>query len=207
MKKVSLPLAKISVLLFAVNLAGCAHGGRDFNYAATSSLEPGNLKSSEYKKVIGAEPLQQRTITNVDGRFDLVRYLHVSAILGTAKVHTVILEFKNDILNAYIRTSNFDDEVLGFHRDKVKQLIKGISTKKDVRRVMGKAHGIGLCPTFMEDYTPDCTRGTEVWSWMAISQLSSFTAAANGLLVDIRAIFVIFDANGVVSDVRLSKGL
>jgi len=200
-------LLTMYVVILAAMLTGCASVGHDFNYAVTSSLELGQLKKSEYQNLIGDEPTKTSVINDNNGNYEVVCYVYSHANIATAKARTVILEFKNDLLNAYVRTSSFDEDKNEYPSDRASEIKKGISSKKDILTLLGKAHGKGKCPSTLADYKERCTKGAEVWSWMAMSQLSTLGHSYAGSQVKHNSIFITFDTNDIVCDIQISQDL
>jgi hypothetical protein len=194
-------------VILAIILTGCASVGHDFNYSATSTFELGQLNKSECQNLIGGEPFKTSVVTDNNGNFEIIRYEYAHGNIATLKSRLVILEFKNDLLNAYVRTSSFDEDKTDYPADRTKDIKKGISTKNEVSTLLGIAQGRGRCPSNLEDYKLRCTNGAEVWSWITMSQLSTLGHTYAAQQVKYNSIFITFDNKDIVSDIQISQDL
>jgi hypothetical protein len=198
-------LAPLAATLLAVVVTGCASTGHSFNYAAADSLELGQMRSSEYRNVFGEKPSAIGSQSTSDGKFEIARYTYAYADMGNAEARTLVLEFKNGDLNAYQHLSSFTKDKTTAAVENADQVKNGISTKNDVLDILGKPNGKARCPSVLDDFKGRCSKGVEVWSWMAMKKLSTFGSAYGGARPKVNMVFVIFDANGVVAETEISQ--
>lgn len=196
----------IMALFFALIGAGCATAGHSFRNEAVSSLELGQLKSSECRATFGTHPSATSQELKDEGKFEVVRYTYASANPGTAQGRTLIVEFKNDTLNAFIYVSSFSDDRTLTSFDKASQIVKHVTTKDGVLNLLGKPCGKALSPCTLNDYKNRFGSGVEIWTWQAVSKIVTMAASYGGRHRPARkSIFVTFDKNGVVAEVLTSE--
>jgi hypothetical protein len=196
-----------SLLLLAGStfLSGCASVGHNFNYTAAATLDLGKMQASDAKSLFGGKPDATTQTITADGKFEVSRYSYAFADMGSARARTVIVEFKNGRLNAYVYLSSFDKEQSPIDLEKVGQIKEHQSTKSEVLNILGKPNGKALCPSTLDDFKKRCETCTEVWTWQGMSSLSTFGAAYGGKKPAIKTIFVSFDKEGVVSDFQTNE--
>ena len=196
----------VSLLLIAASalISGCASVGHKFNYDASANLELGKMQASDYQSIFGGKPTATSKTTTADGKFEVVRYTYAFADMGTARARTVVLEFKDGRLNAYVYLSSFDREQNPVALEKVSQIKDRVSTKSEVLDILGKPNGKALCPSTLDDFKQRCEKCIEVWTWQGMGSLSTFGAAYGGKRPAIKTIFVSFDKNGVVSESQIN---
>jgi len=197
--KVTLPLA-----LAVSMLCGCASVGRDFKHQNTASLALGETRSSDYQTLFG-KPNSVEVKDTADGKFELIRYLYAYADMGSARTRLLDLEFRDSLLNSYHYMSSFDKDKTVMNADQLQGIQRGTSKKSDVLQLLGKPHGMARCPSHDADFKDRCAKGAEVWLWTVVGKVSTFGAAYGGDQVEIQNIFVVFDNEGVVTEVETSK--
>jgi hypothetical protein len=183
-------------------VSGCVSVGHTFSYATASNLELGQLTLSDCRSVFGEKPSAVSQQINADGKYDIVRYTYAHANMGSARARTLILEFKDGKLNAYVYISSFAGELISVPVDKINQLKKGESTKADVLNLLGKPNGKALCPSTLDDFKSRCAGNSEIWTWQSIGSLSTFGAAYGGERPTVTTLFVTFDKTGVVNEIQ-----
>jgi hypothetical protein len=167
-------------------------------------LELGKTRSTNYQTLFG-KPSAAEFKENVDGKFELARYVYAHANMGSARARILDLEFRDGLLNAFHYASSFDKDKTVMNSEQLKQIQRGSSNKSDVLRILGKPHGRALCPSYNADFKDKCGKGNEIWVWTAMNKLSTFGAAYGGDQVEMHNVFISFDGNGVVTDVESSE--
>jgi hypothetical protein len=180
-------------------LSGCASAGHTFNYAAASNLELGQLALSDYRSVGNERPSATSHHINADGTYDILRFNYGQADLASINTRALMLEFKDEKLNAYLHVSNFKGEMISIPMDKIGQIKKGESTKTDVLNLLGKPTGKALCPTTLSDFKERCNGNSEIWTWQSLGSLSSWSRS---LQAPVTTVFVTFDNAGVVKEIE-----
>ena len=200
----SLKLTFLLILLVCLQ-SGCASLGRDFKYQNTTSLKLGQTSSSDYQEMFG-KPLAVKLKDTSDGKFELVRYLYAYAGMGTARTRVLDLEFRDGVLNSYNYLSSFDKDKTVVNADQLKQIQRGVSRKNEVLQFLGKPHGMARCPSQHADFKDRCNRESEeIWVWTVLEKLSTFGSAYGGAQIESYNIFIIFDKDGVVTEVESAR--
>jgi hypothetical protein len=204
MTRFSGSIAVVLVAVLSLLAGGCASVGGDFTYSGPGSIKLGQTKSSEYEALFGS-PYSATVKTTAQGKFDEVRYLYAYANMASAQSRLLDLEFRNGLLNAYYFLSSFDHDKTLIQADGFSQIKKGESTKADVMRLLGEPHGKAVSPTEHMDFKDRAAKGAEVWVWTAMGSVSTFGAAYGGQKVTSSSIYLVFDANGVVTDIETEE--
>ena len=181
---------KLAILQCALILSSCATAPKRFNYTSVPALELGQLKVSEYPDRFGKPTLVGRKIT-AEGSFDVARFRDVKGTSG----RELVLEFKEDVLNAFFYTSSFAEDRTNADLTKTDQLKVGTSTKEDVARILGRPQGKARCPTVLRDFKDSCDKGKEIWAWTAADRAPTRNAPLKASYV-----YVAFDNDGKVVD-------
>ncbi|HEY5909985.1 MAG TPA: hypothetical protein VJA21_05215 [Verrucomicrobiae bacterium] len=183
---------------------GCASVGKDFKYQGAGSLELKQTRSSDYQALFG-KPNSVEMKETSEGKFELVRYLYAYADMGSARSRVLDMEFRDGTLNSYHYLSSFDKDKTTVNADQLKQIQRGVSKKEDVLQLLGKPHGKALCPSYDADFKDKCGKGAEIWLWTVMGKASTFGVAYGGDQIEVHNIFVIFDKDGVVTEVESSQ--
>lgn len=187
-------------------LTGCATKvGYPFNYAVTPALAPGKLQVLDCLSTFGDNPVARDESTTMAGQFEMVRYVYGESKGGTARVHSVVLEFKNTLLNAFIYVSSFEGETNSVPLDKVDKIVNRVSTKAEVLKALGKPNGQARCPSMLVEFQQKCENCVEIWSWESLSTFSTSTTSKRGRgknKPSIKSIYIAFDQAGVVSQIQ-----
>ncbi len=174
-------------ITIAIVFCGCASIGKDFKYQNVGLVELGQLRSSDYQAMLG-KPDSVEVKETADGKFELVTFGSAAVGIGySARWRTLILEFRDGILNAYSYANNFDKTSINTER--LGEIKPNASKKEDVLRTLGKPDGKGLCPTYSA-FQEVCEKGHEIWVWTSMER--GFNAKA-------KVMMVCFDKDGVVT--------
>jgi hypothetical protein len=198
---------QIKLILFLsgslLMLCSCASFGPDF-HPNPAVLKLGQFKSSECIKLFGESNGTQYKTTS-DGKYELVNYQYTKNILGSVNSRLLILEFKDGVLNAYEFSSSFDEDKTKADLQGADHLREGIGklSQDDVTHALGEPDGKSLCPTTLSDYKDKCAKGTEIWAWFSTDKLKF--GFSNHYDEKATTVYVIFDANGKVSDVQTEE--
>jgi hypothetical protein len=184
-------------LILAIISIGCATVGKEFNYSRRSDLVIGETMQADAEKLLG-EPVKSSSVSNENGSFKVLQYAYAYADPTGAKARVLNVEFKNDFLNALIYNSGFPEDSTAFNIEAFSQISRTVSTKTDVKRIMGEPSGKALCPTSFVDFKSACENGTEVWAWV-------YTQKSQGLdtrTIKSRVCKVAFGVNETVSSIE-----
>ncbi len=184
---ISLFAVLLSLLLF---LSGCMTYGREFNFQNIDKLVLGETQKAEYENLFG-KPITVDSRKDPESEFETVSYAYGAANFSTGRIRTLLMEYKNGVLNAYRYISSFQEDRTLADVPLFDQIEIG-QKKEDVERLLGKPSGKALCPTLLEIYSEHCNFGKEVWSWNSVSEVIA------GKSPEIIVIYVIFDREGAV---------
>lgn len=184
------------VLIFAVGiLSGCTSGFQ-FNHEGVADLDLHKVKKSEYMQIFG-DPFK---ITNmlVGGDKYQIAWYHFGfrPFFRNTSVRNLLLEFKNDELNAYMYASSFKSDKTRVDISKVDSIKIGISTRDDVLSLLGKPYAKAYCPSQLVDFKDNCTKAKEVWEWLA------FELGYADKVIKKKYTIIMFEENGKVVDFK-----
>jgi hypothetical protein len=171
-----------------------------FNHNKFSDLDLHKMRSTEYTDTFG-EPFRTTNLTTSDGKYKQVWY-HSSIrdyLVGNVSRRNLLLEFKDDELNAYIYASSFDEDKTQIDLTKVDQIKIGTSSKNDIFTLLGKPYGKAICPSVLVDFKDNCAKATEIWAWLKFDKTGSI---AGNDPRGRKSLFIMFDASGRVIDIK-----
>jgi hypothetical protein len=198
-QKVLLPLIFSCALMF---LCSCTSVGTKFSPPDPDKLQFGKLQASDAIALFGKPDGTVRKMTS-DGNLKVYKYAYALVNFGVASERVLLLEFKEEKLNAYFNWSSFREDKTTFDPATVDKLKAGIAklTKNEVTALVGKPDGKALCPSTITCFKDHCDKNTEVWGWYMKDNLN-FWRPPN---VKVTELFVSFDANGTISDVETDE--
>ena len=186
-------------LLFAlavmatVALTGCA--GTNFVRPAEGEIVVGKSAPAEVTKKMG-DPWQSGELMKNEQNLKVTKYAYAatggaSAYPGVVPARAITFAFFNDKLVGQEFTSSFKEDLTDFDSNKVSQLVKGKTTKKEVVELFGKPTGEAIYPVI---------KGTKDYAY-------SYTyAQAKGTAFNMKfyskSLVVSFNDAGIVSDVE-----
>ncbi len=110
------------------------------------------------------------------------------------------LEFREDILYAYITVSSFDNDSTNFSYTKSKEIKVGDSIDEVVKRI-GEPSGMGKCPMNTGKFSGFCKDGEYTWMWLY--------AKTNGMMnsdkLHAKAFLVGVDKEGKVIEIERDR--
>lgn len=189
MKKFILILVGIILVSF---FSGCASVGRDFNYQHPTKLELARTTSKKAFELFGV-PYRSASISNKNGDSKIMRYTYAYGDLGGVTARALILEFKEETLNAYLYSSGFPEDTTEFEFEASKKIKVG-SSQRDVLNILGDPSGKAICPSNLGDFAKECEQGKGIWAWAFYSKSKSFDIHN----IKFRTVYIIFDENGIV---------
>ena len=196
-KKLFLPF----ICIFLSLIIGCATVGREFNYHNRKQLNLESTTVEEAIKLFG-EPYESKEMSNKDGNFKELVYSFAKAdAIGGASARQLSLEFRENILNGYLYISGFSVDATDFNYDSIKNIEVGTSNKENVLNIIGEPSGKILCPSY--SYSTRCEKGNEIWFYAFVYQ-SQEQKKKN---TKTKMLILIFDENGVVTDLEASKDI
>lgn len=163
------------------------------------SLELGHLTTADYVNIFG-KPYSKRIQTTKDGDFETVSYQYAESTVSSASTRVLLLEFRNQKLNAYEYVSSFDHDKTKVELEKLDAIKTGIGklTKKDIVSLLGKPNGECKCPSKLDDFKDRCGEGAEIWAWFAAKKIDLW---AKGKF-EAASIYLLFNSDGKLIDVQ-----
>jgi len=162
------------LLTSMLTLCSCSAGLR-FNHDKVATLDLHQFKSTEYVNLLD-EPFRTSNTVTADGKYKHAWYYSAlrDYLIGNVSRRTLLLEFKDEELNAYLYMSSFDSDKTQLDLPKVDQIKIGISSKNDLLSLLGKPSGKALCPSVWGEFKDRCAKASEVWAWMKIDKQARF---------------------------------
>lgn len=184
-------------------LCSCASVGNNFSLSDTDKLPLGTSRTSEVISLLG-KPTNQAIQTTTDGDYEVRRYNFAKVVISTGSAKLLLLEFKNDKLNAYLFASSFDEDRTVVDFQQIDRLRAGVGKldKVEVLAMMGKPDGKALCPSTLPDFKERCPKATEIWSWAMADKFD----ANSPLYIETTLLCIMFDANDKISSVEMEDG-
>jgi len=201
MKIVKLSVGAISILSLMF-LCSCATVGTNFKSSSLDTLEFGKMTPPQAIKLFG-KPYSTYSKTATNGNFLTYKYYYAATRPGAAFERVLLLEFKEEQLNAYIWWSSFEMDKTKFDVDAVNKIKGGVGklTKDDVVTIMGAPQGKALCPSIVGNFKDLCEKNTELWDWYMRDSINLWTKK------DVKSseLIVSFGLDGKVSSVELTQ--
>ena len=186
------------VLLIPIVLLLAACVGRDFTRPAPDSLRLGQTTWAEVAERYG-EPFKESvyTLDGVDIVTEIYAYGSLAANHHQAKInsdgaaHKLEFKFHRNILVGYVYSSSRAEDHTDFDETKSAEIIKGVSTKADVIKLLGKPGGYYIYPMIASPsgdaavYYYTETRAGVAKQTQTLSKLLVITFAQNGVVSDV----------------------
>jgi hypothetical protein len=166
-----------SFIILVCILFGCATVGGPFPYQNKQNIVIGKTTKDEGIQLFGS-PFGTTKTSNANGNFSILKYAYANG--GGSRV--LIIEFKDNVLNAYIYVSSFEEDSTKFDYAVGKTIKEGSFNKAVVLKKMGKPAGKALCPSTMGDFKQLCHTEKEVWKWAFGSKHLNIAFNKNGIV-------------------------
>ena len=185
--------------MFVLLSAGCATVGYSFNYQNRSQLHIGTTTYAQALAFLGTPRLSN--VTDAASETKILQYMYATGSLFGATSRVLLLEFRNDVLNAYVYNSSFPGDSTDFPFSSTANIQPGRSTRSYVKSLLGEPSGGGVCPCELFARASDLA-GTEVWIWV----FTPPTRALARKVIVSKQVVITFDACGTVARVESSGG-
>jgi len=183
----------ISLTVEAVEL------GNLYNYKYNNHLELGKTTVQDAIAQYG-RPHERFDVNSQLYSYVFLRYLSTDLSLFSGQARMSYLEFRENILYAYITVSNFDNDSTKFNYAKAK-VIKVGDTIDEVINMIGIPSGKGKCPINTGRFSGFCKKGEFTWMWLY--------AKTNGMLnsdkLKAKAFLVGVDRDGKVIEIERER--
>lgn len=189
----------VALVLFFLVIS-CATVGKPFNYQNRDQAKLGKTTINDAIQLFGSPKGRQTSITE-NHQFETIHYVTAKANLSGAMARSLVLEFKDNILNAKVYNSGFKEDNTGFNISAYQDLKIGKSTQEDVLIAMGMPSGMAVCPTKLYNGQINCGDSEVAWIW-------ENTGKSQGLdvtTIKLEIVKVIFDKDKIVKEVDISK--
>ena len=180
----------VAVLLFgSLLLTGCVSVGTDFNYHRVNDLVLGEKPAVDYEVMFGT-PRAVKSRKDPDGEFKQIVYFYAVMYEGA---RLLTLEYRDDKVNAYYYSTNFDEERTET-RTKHFNMVEIGQTKEEVEQLLGRPNGRALCPCYLEMFEEHCSLGNEIWVWKSLNKSNNNENSSSEAV----SMFIVFDRKDAV---------
>lgn len=182
--------------LFAVSaisaLFGCA--GTDFVRPDSQDLKNGQTTYAQVVARMG-EPRREGSVIKNDQTLKTASYGYASfggkpRREGVTPARSIGFYFYNDTLVGHEFISSWDEDHTDFDDGKIKNIIKGKTTRAEVVRLLGKPSGYYIFPLIKAS-----TAEAAVYAYVEVRGFTPYT----------KLLVVTFDAAGIVTDVEFTS--
>ena len=189
-------LARWGLAVAALLLSGCA--GTDFVRPDSDSLKNGQATYAQVRARMG-EPRREGTFIKNDKTLKTATYAYAATggqprHQGVTPARAMSFYFYNDTLVGQDFISSFAEDHSDFDESKIKDLVKGSSTRAEVIRLLGRPAGHYIYPMIKAQ------NGEAV-----VYVYAETTGSVFNLKFFRKTLVVTFDAAGVVTDVEYSS--
>ena len=183
-------LAAVTLLTL---LCGCA--GTDFVRPDTESLLVGQMTNAQVRARMG-EPRREGALVKNEKTLKTATYAYASVggkprTPGVTPARAIGFYFYNDTLVGYEFISSWAEDHSDFDDGKVKDIVKGKTTRADLAQLLGKPVGRYIYPMIKSE-TGDA----------AVYAYAETSGSAFNLKFYRKTLIVTFDAGGVATDVE-----
>jgi len=183
------------LILGYLNLVGVELGSA-YNYKYNNHLHIGQTTVADALEQYGP-PNERFHVKSQHFSYVFLRYYSTDLSLFSGKARMSYLEFRENILYAYITVSSFDNDSTKFNYTKAKEIKVGDSIDAVIEKI-GSPSGKGKCPINTGKYSGFCKKGEYTWMWLY--------AKTNGMLnsskLQAKAFLVGVDDKGSVIEIE-----
>ena len=151
------------LLLGFINLSAVELGAK-YNYKYNQQLQIGKTTVDDAIAQYG-QPNERFHVKSKLYSYVFLRYYSTDMSLFSGAARMSYLEFRENILHAYITVSNFEDDSTKFNYTKSKEIKVG-DTIDEVIHKIGVPSGKGKCPINTGKYSGFCKKGEYTWMWL-----------------------------------------
>ena len=183
-----------NITVFAAAVAPCGCAGTNFVRPDPERFKNGQTTYAEVIQKFG-EPRRQGTVVKNDKSVKQISYSYASMggtplTEGVTAARGAGFYFLNDVLVGYEFISSWAEDHTNFDEARIKDIVKGKSTRPEVLDIMGKPGGYQIYPMISSP-----TGEAAVYAYMEVKGFTPF----------IKVLRVTFDAAGVVTDVEYTS--
>ena len=186
----------ILLLLAPLFMAVAVELGTPYNYKYNNELRLDKTTVDDAIAQYG-KPNERYHVKSQVASYVFLRYYSTDLSLFSGHARMSYLEFRDNLLYAYITVSSFDNDTTAFSYFKAKEVKVG-DTIDTVFAGIGKPSGMGKCPINTGNYSGFCKKGSITYMWLY--------AKTNGMLnsnkFKAKAFLVGVDASGKVIEIE-----
>lgn len=187
------------LLLIPVFAVYAVELGAPYNYKYNHKLQLDQTTVQDAIAQYGT-PRERYHVNSQLYSYVFLRYYSTDLSLFSGKARMSYLEFREDILYAYITVSSFDNDSTNFSYTKSKEIKVGDSIDEVVKRI-GEPSGMGKCPMNTGKFSGFCKDGEYTWMWLY--------AKTNGMMnsdkLHAKAFLVGVDKEGKVIEIERDR--
>ena len=146
------------------------------------------------------KPMERYHVKSQVASYVFLRYYSTDLSLFSGKVRMSYLEFREDLLYAYITISSFQNDSTSFSYTKAKEITLG-QTIDEVIAYLGEPAGMGKCPMNTGKFSGFCQSGEYTYMWLY--------AKTNGMMnsdkLKAKAFLVGVDKAGMVVEIERER--
>jgi hypothetical protein len=173
--------------------------GSPYNYKYNHKLQINKTTVQDAIEQYG-KPNERYHVKSQVASYVFLRYYSTDLSLFSGKARMSYLEFRENLLYAYITVSNFDNDSTNFSYTKAKEIKVGDTIDEVVYRI-GEPSGMGKCPMNTGRFSGFCKEGEYTWMWLY--------AKTNGMMnsdkLQAKAFLVGVDKEGKVIEVERDR--
>jgi len=189
----------IFILLMTFFTAEAVELGNAYNYKYNHRLQLGKTTVQDATAQYG-RPHERFHVKSQRYSYVFLRYFSTDLSLFSGKARMSYLEFRENILYAYITVSSFDNDSTKFNYTRAKEIKIG-DTIDEVIYKIGEPSGKGKCPLNTGKFSGFCKKGEYTWMWLY--------AKTNGMLnsdkLKAKAFLVGVDRDGKVIEIERER--
>ncbi len=187
------------LLLIPVFAVYAVELGAPYNYKYNHKLELDQTTVQDVIEQYGT-PRERYHVNSQLYSYIFLRYYSTDLSLFSGKARMSYMQFRENLLYAYITVSNFDNDSTDFSYTKAKEIKVGDTIDKVVQRI-GEPSGKGKCPMNTGKYSGFCKKGEYTWMWLY--------AKTNGMMnsdkLTAKAFLVGVDKEGKVIEIERDR--
>ena len=152
------------MLIFPFFIAAAVDLGSSYNYKYNHKLQLDKTTVQDAIEQYG-KPMERYHVKSQVASYVFLRYYSTDLSLFSGKARMSYLEFRENLLYAYITVSNFDNDSTNFSYTKAKKIKVGDTIDEVVYRI-GEPSGMGKCPMNTGKFSGFCKNGEYTWMWL-----------------------------------------
>lgn len=154
----------VLLLLMPIFAVYAVELGAPYNYKYNYKLQLDKTTVSDALEQYGT-PRERYHVKSQVASYVFLRYYSTDLSLFSGKARMSYLQFREDLLYAYIAVSSFDNDSTDFSYTKAKEIKPG-DTIDEVIEHIGEPSGMGKCPMNTGRFSGFCKDGALTYMWL-----------------------------------------